>query len=175
MVSVNQKIKQSYSYIPYHPLVVGMKRFTKQTTPLFYYCVILPTWGMYHSNGNAPCWIKVVKSISANMLSNTVFTLKYRIIQVVYLIDWTTLPVSHIHRDTSFLWAPSSENKGTLRTLSVGRTVYCDGIGICMHISMNLLIVANHINLELTCIEEVHSLAHDVYADKHNSIVSIVY
>ena len=46
-----------------------------------------------------------------------------------------------------------------------------------MHISVNLLIVANHINwdvLELTCIKEVHSLAHDVCADKHNSKVSSV-
>ena len=46
-----------------------------------------------------------------------------------------------------------------------------------MHISMNLLIVVNHINwniLELTCIEEVHSLAHDVCVDKHNSIISSV-
>ena len=46
-----------------------------------------------------------------------------------------------------------------------------------MHISTHLLIVANHINvLQMTCIEEVHghSLAHDVYADKHNNIISAV-
>ena len=158
MVSVNQKIKQSYSYILYHPLIVGMKHFTKQTTPLFYYCVILPTWDMYHSNVNAPCWVKAVKSISV----------KYVVHHCIHpevqdhsgcLPHWLDHPACFPHRDTNFPWASSSENKGTLRTLSVGRTVYCDGIGICMHISMNLLIVANHINLELTCIERsIHLL-----------------
>ena len=147
-----------------------MKRFTKQTsftTVSFYQLEVCS----YHSNGHAPCWItKCCPPLSDCIhpeAQDDSGCPPHRLDHPTYFP----------HRDTSFHWAPSSENKGTPQTVSVGRTVYCDGIGICMHISTNLLIVVNHINwdvLELTCIEEVHSLTHDVCADKHNSIISSV-
>ena len=98
-------------------------------------------------------------------------------IQVVHLIDWTTLPVSHIETPVFFELPVQRIKEPHKLSLLAGQFTVIHCIGICMHISTNLFIVANHIDWvvpEVTCIEEVHSLAHDVCADKHNSIVSSV-
>ena len=54
----------------------------------------------------------------------------------------------------------------TLKRISGGDTDIKNNVG--------LVSLHNWDVLEFTCIEEVHLLAHDVCADKHNSIVSIV-